>query len=138
MNRFVLSLIAGGMLLAGPTLAQTMASPGVPARGMVPGGMTAGSMGTGGMASGGMSAPVMTRPSARAGARAGAMPAAPMAPVNVNTATAAQLDAIPQIGLKRAQAIIAHRPYTVPSDMVTKKALSQGIFEKIKANVTTS
>lgn len=119
MNRFVLSLIAGGMLLAGPTLAQTMASPGASTRAMAPGSM---------------SAPAMARP----GARAGATPAAPMAPVNVNTATAAQLDAIPQIGPKRAQAIIAHRPYTVPSDMVTKKALSQGIFEKIKANVTTS
>ena len=69
----------------------------------------------------------------------GASAAAPaaMAPVNVNTATAAQLDAIPQIGPKRAAKIIAHRPYTVPSDMVTKKALSQGIFDKIKASVTT-
>ena len=129
MNRFVLSLIAGGMLLSGPALAQTMASPGASNHAMAPG-----SMGTGGMASGGMSAPAMARP----GARAGATAAAPMAPVNINTATAAQLDAIPQIGPKRAQAIIAHRPYTVPSDMVTKKALSQGIFEKIKANVTTS
>lgn len=129
MNRFVLSLIAGGMLLAGPALAQTMASPGASTRAMAPGGMTAGSM-----APGGMSAPAMARP----GARAGATPAAPMAPVNVNTATAAQLDAIPQIGPKRAQAIIAHRPYTVPSDLVTKKALSQGIFNKIKASVTTS
>ena len=129
MNRFVLSLIAGGTLLAGPALAQTMASPGASTRAMAPG-----SMGTGGMASGSTSAPAIARP----GARAGTAPAAPMAPVNINTATAAQLDAIPQIGPKRAQAIIAHRPYTVPSDMVTKKALSQGIFDKIKANVTTS
>lgn len=134
MNRFVLSLIAGGMLLAGPTLAQTMASPGASTRAMTPGSMGTGGMGTGGMAPGGMSAPAMARP----GARAGATPAAPTAPVNVNTATVAQLDAIPQIGPKRAQAIIAHRPYTVPSDMVTKKALSQGIFNKIKASVTTS
>ena len=129
MNRYVLSLIAGGMLLAGPALAQTMASPGAPARAMAPG-----SMGTGGMAPGSISAPAMARP----GARAGAAPAAPMAPVNINTASAAQLDAIPQIGPKRAQASIANRPYTVPSDMVTKKALSQGIFNKVKANVTTS
>ena len=116
MNRFVLSLVAGGLLLAGPALAQTATGTSTSARAMAPAGM--------GAPAGAMAAP-----------RA---PAAPMAPVNINTASAAQLDAIPQIGPKRAQSIIAHRPYTVPSDMVTKKALSQGIFDKIKANVTTS
>jgi competence protein ComEA len=119
MNRLVLSLIAAGGLLAGPALAQTMASPGAPGRAMAHGGMTAGSVST----------PATARPGAAA---------ASAAPVNVNTASEAQLDAIPQIGPKRAQAIIAHRPYTVPSDMVSKKALSQGIYNKVKARVTTS
>ena len=134
MNRFALSLVAGGLLLAGPALAQTTASPAAPAHAMTPAGMTAGGMTPGGVTAGGVTAGGMGAPAAKPAARA----AAPMAPVNINTATAAQLDAIPQIGPKRAQAIIAHRPYTVPSDMVTKKALSQGIFDKIKANVTTS
>ena len=119
MNRFALRLAALGALLAGsalvPVAAQTMASPGAPARAMAPA----------------TSPVVAARPMAKPAAAA-------MAPVNVNTASAAQLDAIPQIGPKRAQKIIANRPYTVPSDMVTKKALSQGIFDKIKASVTTS
>ncbi len=116
MNRFALGLVALGALLAGPAFAQTMASPGAPGRAMPP------------AASSAMGHPAATP------ARS---PAAAMAPVNVNTATEAQLDAIPQIGPKRAAKIIANRPYTVPSDMVTKKALSQGIFNRIKANVTT-
>ncbi len=134
MKRIVLSLIAGGMALAGSALAQTPASPG--ARAMTPGGMAAGSMGAPATARPGAMA--AARPGTTTAARPGTTAAAPGAPVNVNTASAAQLDAIPQIGPKRAQAIIAHRPYTVPSDMVTKKALSQGIFDKIKARVTTS
>lgn len=116
MNRFALGLVALGALLAGPAFAQTTASPAVPGRAMAPAASSA-----------------MGHPAAMS-ARA---PAAAMAPVNVNTASEAQLDAIPQIGPKRAAKIIAGRPYTVPSDMVTKKALSQGIFNKIKANVTT-
>lgn len=117
MNRFALSLVALGALLAGPAVAQTMASPGAPGRAMAP-------------------TSTLSRPAGASGAMSN--PSAAMAPVNVNTATAEQLDAIPQIGPKRAQKIIANRPYTVPSDMVTKKALSQGIFNKIKARVTTS
>ena len=122
MNRLALSLVAFGSLLAGPVLAQTMASPGAPARAMAP------------AAAAPMATP-STAPSSMA--KPAKAPAAPMAPVNINTATAAQLDAIPQIGPKRAAKIIANRPYTVPSDVVTKKALSQGIFNKIKASVTT-
>ncbi len=116
MNRFALSLVALGALLAGPALAQTTAGAGASAHAM---------------------APATSSTASRPMGRPAAASAATMAPVNVNTATAAQLDAIPQIGPKRAQKIIANRPYTVPSDMVTKKALSQGIFDKIKANVTT-
>ncbi len=121
MNRLALGLVALGALLAGPVLAQTMASPGAASRGVASAASPAGTI-TGGRATPANS--TMT-------------PMAAAAPVNVNTASEAQLDAIPRIGPKRAQAIIAHRPYTVPSDMVTKKALSQGIFNKIKASVTT-
>lgn len=67
---------------------------------------------------------------------AAAMPTGPA--VNVNTASAAQLDALPQIGAKRAASIIAHRPYKTPDELVSKKAVSQGIYNKIKARVTTS
>ena len=56
--------------------------------------------------------------------------------VNINTATEKQLDTIPQIGPKRAAAIIKNRPYRSIDDLVTKKALSKGIFEKVKSHVT--
>lgn len=59
-----------------------------------------------------------------------------MAPVNINTATADQLDAVPQIGPKRAASIIKFRPYKSVDELVTKKALSKGIFEKVKAHLT--
>lgn len=57
--------------------------------------------------------------------------------VNVNTATAAQLDAIPQIGPARAKAIIAHRPYSRPSDLVRKKVLPRATYEKIRDRLAT-
>ncbi len=77
-----------------------------------------------------------TAPAAMARHPAATVPMGP--PVNVNTATAAQLDAIPQIGPKRAAAIIAHRPYKTADELVSKKALSQGIYDKVKARVTAS
>ena len=58
------------------------------------------------------------------------------APVNINTATEAQLDSIPQIGEKRAQSIIKNRPYRTLDDLVTKKALPEGVFLKIKSHIT--
>ena len=56
--------------------------------------------------------------------------------VNLNSATAEELDQIPNIGDKRSAAIIAARPYTKADDLVTKKVLTQGIYDKIKDKVT--
>ena len=56
--------------------------------------------------------------------------------VNLNSATAEQLDQIPNIGEKRSEAIIKGRPYTKTQDLVTKKVLTQGVFDKIKDKVT--
>ena len=52
--------------------------------------------------------------------------------VNINTATADELDSLPGIGETRSAAIIAARPYKSATDLVTKKALSQGVFDKVK------
>ena len=69
-----------------------------------------------------------------------AAPSAAMAPkaalVNINTATSAELDALPQIGKVRTAAIIKGRPYKTTDDLVTKKVLTKGIFEKIKDSIT--
>ena len=57
--------------------------------------------------------------------------------VNVNTATAADMAHIlPNVGPVRAQQIVDHRPYAAPQDLVTKGALSAGIFAGIRNLVT--
>jgi competence protein ComEA len=87
-------------------------------------------------------APAPAKPAATAPAAAAkpavAAPAAATAPklVNLNSATADQLDTIPNIGEKRSEAIIKGRPYVATQDLVTKKVLTQGIFDKIKDKVT--
>ncbi len=66
------------------------------------------------------------------------MPMATMKMVNINTATPAELDALPQIGKARTKAIIAGRPYASTQDLVTKKVLSQGVFNKIKDKISVN
>lgn len=55
--------------------------------------------------------------------------------VDLNSATEAQLDSLPGIGPVRAKAIIAGRPYTDMKDLVTKKVLTPGVLDGIKARV---
>jgi DNA uptake protein ComE-like DNA-binding protein len=89
--------------------------------------------------------PAATAPAQQAPAKAAA-PAATPAPaaaakpaaVNINTATAAQLDSIPNIGEKRSEAIIKGRPYKTTAELVSKKVLTQGVFDKVKASLTTT
>ena len=66
-----------------------------------------------------------------------AMPAMPAAkpvagPVDINSATSKELDAVKFIGPKRAAKIIAGRPWKSPDDLVAKKVLPQKTFDKIK------
>ncbi len=60
----------------------------------------------------------------------------PSAPVNINTATAEQLDALPGIGKVRAGKIIAARPYKSADELVSKKAIGPAEFAKIKDLIT--
>ncbi len=57
--------------------------------------------------------------------------------VNINTGTSAELDSLPQIGAKRTAKIIAGRPYKSVDELVTKKVLSQKLFDKLKSRLTT-
>ena len=58
------------------------------------------------------------------------------APVNINTATAAELDKLPKIGHVRAAAIIKGRPYKTIDDLATRKIISKDAFEAIKDKIT--
>lgn len=59
-----------------------------------------------------------------------------IATINLNTASAGELDQLPQIGPATAQKIIAGRPYSGPDDLIAKKAVSKSVWEKIKDRVS--
>ncbi|MGB7629560.1 MAG: helix-hairpin-helix domain-containing protein, partial [Candidatus Deferrimicrobium sp.] len=69
-------------------------------------------------------------------AKQAAKTAAPMGPVNINTASKGQLDALPGIGKTKAQAIIDGRPYQKPEDIMKVKGIKQKTYDKIKDKIT--
>lgn len=68
--------------------------------------------------------------------RVGTIPAAPAAPLDINTATAAELEALPGIGPKTAAAIIAGRPYSSVEDLLRVKGIGPATLEKLRPYVT--
>jgi len=52
--------------------------------------------------------------------------------LDINTATAAQLKALPGMGDEYALRIIAGRPYTAKNQLTTRGILSQAAYEKIR------
>jgi DNA uptake protein ComE-like DNA-binding protein len=55
--------------------------------------------------------------------------------VDINSATKAQLSALPGIGDKYSDKIIAGRPYANKSQLVSKKVLPQGVYNKISSMI---
>ena len=55
--------------------------------------------------------------------------------VDINTATKDQLSALPGIGDKYSDKIIAGRPYSNKSQLVSKKVLPQGVYNKISGMI---
>lgn len=56
--------------------------------------------------------------------------------ININTATESQLDTLPGVGPVTAQKIIASRPYSSPEELLTRKAVGQSVYEKIRDLIT--
>lgn len=56
--------------------------------------------------------------------------------VSVNFATTAQLDVLPGIGPVTAQKIIDNRPYQTLDELVTKKAISASLYDKLKDSLS--
>lgn len=59
-------------------------------------------------------------------------PMAAMGLVDINRATAADLETVPGIGKAYSGKIIKGRPYTNKLQLVQKKILSQGVYDKVK------
>lgn len=67
--------------------------------------------------------------SASASTSASAKAAAPM---DINTASKKELASLPKIGDVRSQAIIKGRPYKSKDELVSKKILTDDIYQEIK------
>jgi competence protein ComEA len=76
---------------------------------------------------------VVLKPSIAAAAPPAAAAAADK--LDINTATADQLKALPGIGDAYSQKIIAGRPYRTKLDLVQKKIIPQATYDKIKDQI---
>jgi DNA uptake protein ComE-like DNA-binding protein len=55
--------------------------------------------------------------------------------VDINSASAAELDKLPGIGSARAQAIIANRPYKGKDELAQRKIVPQNVYDQIKDKI---
>jgi DNA uptake protein ComE-like DNA-binding protein len=74
-----------------------------------------------------------------AGVKQGLQSGAPSGPVvDLNSGSRDQLLSLPGITPAKAKKIMAGRPYTTPSDLVSRNILTQGQYDKISARLTAN
>jgi len=78
-------------------------------------------------------APAAHAPSAAPNAPA--KPAAAGELLDINSASAEDLDKLPGVGPARAKAIIEHRPYFGKDDLVNKKIIPSNVYAQIKDKI---
>src|SRR5215813_9898364 len=79
------------------------------------------------------SAPAAHAPSAAPNTPAKSQPAGEL--LDINSASAEELDKLPGVGATRAKAIIEHRPYFGKDDLVNKKIIPSNIYAQIKDKI---
>ena len=77
--------------------------------------------------------PVITIADSKADSTARAQPKAGL--VDINSASADELDKLPGIGSARAKAIIDNRPYRAKSDLAQRKIVPQNVYDQIKDRI---
>jgi competence protein ComEA len=55
--------------------------------------------------------------------------------IDINTANKEQLDALPQIGSARAEAIIKGRPYKAKNELLDRYIVPQNVYDAIKDKI---
>ena len=55
--------------------------------------------------------------------------------VDINSASADELDKLPGVGPVRAKAIISHRPYNGKDDLAHRKIIPQNVYDQIKDKI---
>ena len=61
--------------------------------------------------------------------------AQPAKPVDINSASKAELKKLPGVGDADAERIVAGRPYRSKADLVTRKIIPAGIYVQIKGRI---
>jgi competence protein ComEA len=68
-------------------------------------------------------------------AKKDAAPAAKVELIDINRASAKDLDALPGIGEARSKAIIAGRPYKAKDELTKRKIIPQNVYDGIKDKI---